>query len=144
MLAYTLPPEVQDAGANLLQLAAYAAALAAISALWRKSPVRRVVAWLWRRNVSGPIGGWAERNIAATVHPIVQASRDAALAQHEEQNALMAAQSAAMAEGFTAVNHRLDRNAKTIERHTEQISELERDLRAPRTRRTRHDDDPTS
>lgn len=141
-----LPENVEHVGANLVQIAAYLTATSAIVAMLfhRLSPLRRVTAWLWRRNVSGPVSGWAETRISATVAPLVEASRAASLAQHEEQNTLMAAQSEAMAAGFSDVSARLDKGAEIMAEHTEQIASLERKIEPPRLpdSRTRSTDNP--
>lgn len=65
--------------------------LAALTAsLLPRAPLGRVVRWLWRRNVSQPVGAWAQRVVRDTVEPMIAASRAEIMAasrcQHEEQN----------------------------------------------------------
>jgi hypothetical protein len=55
-----------------------------------KSPIRKVIVWLWRRNVSGPIKDGARTLLTTTVQPMIAAeseiTRAASRAQHDEQN----------------------------------------------------------
>ena len=131
MLTYQLPDSVQSGGADLIRVASYVTAiLVIVSALMHpKSPLRKVCAWLWRRNVSQPVSSWAAHTINAVAKPLIEetsaVTRAASLAQHDEQNSAISA-------GFTAVNgrldvvsSRLDLGGRRMDGMTERIDKLE-------------------
>lgn len=92
MLGYQVPDTVHDVGTDIVQVSSYiVAAVAAFTAiLHSKSPIRKVVNWLVRRNVSEPITAKARALLETTVQPMIKAeaelTRAASKAQHDEQN----------------------------------------------------------
>ena len=117
---------------------------ALVTAFSAKCPTGRAARWLWARNISQPF--WTkwdqslDRGIDRKVQPELAAMRAASAAQHDEQNATLAAQSAEMATGFTTVSQRLDKGAEIMATHTTQIAALEKAVTEPRTKRTRDGD----
>lgn len=95
-----LPSTVESASHNLAVVAAGLTAVATISfLLWhRKSPFRRVVTWLWKRNVSGPVWGTASQVVRSALRKDLD-QLDAKITdlsnrndgQHTENAALIAA-----------------------------------------------------
>ena len=126
---------------TILLIALIAAVTSAFSA---KTPTGKAARWLWARNISQPF--WSkwdqslDRGIDRKVQPELAAMRAASAAQHDEQNATLAAQSAEMATGFTTVSQRLDKGAEIMATHTTQIAALEKAVTEPRTKRTRAGD----
>lgn len=106
-----------ETGTDIAQLARYITALGVVLGVVfaRKSPIRRPLAWLWRRNVSEPVSAAAAALIAHTVKPMIDGARTAALAQHDEQNA-------SISQGFAAVNGRLDGIDGRLDKGAEQIA----------------------
>lgn len=87
-----MPEGVQSVGTDLVQISSYIAAVAAAftAILHSKSPIRKVVNWLVRRNVSEPITAKARALLETTVRPMIateaELTRAASRAQHDEQN----------------------------------------------------------
>lgn len=62
-----------------------AAVVGALGVIW-KSPIGRVIRWLCRRNISGPLSKAASRLVHDTVRPMVDEVKANARQQHDEQN----------------------------------------------------------
>lgn len=102
------------------------AALAALTAsMLPRAPLGRVARWLWRRNVSEPVGTWAKHVVRETVEPMIAASRaeimTASRGQHEQQN-----------DKLDSIEGRID--------SLESRAAVLESLRRPPTTRTRKDD----
>lgn len=97
LVALKVSARIHDVGSDLVQISGYVGAVALIAGFvfHRKSPIRRVLGWLWRRNVSGPIKDGARNLLTTTVQPMIAAeseiTRAASRAQHDEQNVNIAA-----------------------------------------------------
>ena len=134
-----------ETGTDIAQLARYITALGAVLGVLfaRKSPIRRPLAWLWRRNVSGPVSAAAATLIAHTVKPMIDESRAASLAQHDEQNATMKREFGAVNGRLDGIDGRLDKGAEQIAANTADISTL-KGKRPPsaRQRATDHQENP--
>jgi hypothetical protein len=126
MWAYELPSGVESVGTDVTKIAAWLAALATIATvlLNKRSPFRRILGWLWRRNVSDPVSAAAATLIAHTVRPMIDGARSAALAQHDEQNATMTREFGAVNGRLDAIDGRLDKGAEQIAANTADISTL--------------------
>lgn len=145
MLAYALPESVEAIGTDLTRIAAWLGAAATILTILlnKRSPLRRVIGWLWRRNVSGPVSAAAATLIAHTVKPMIDESRAASLAQHDEQNATMKREFGAVNGRLDGIDGRLDKGAEQIAANTADISTL-KGKRPPsaRQRATDHQENP--
>lgn len=134
-----LPTEVEERGADFLRIASWIAAAAAISTIYHRSPFRKALRWIWRRNVSGPLRPLAVKLIQDAAQPLVdraaEVTRAASLEQHDAQNE-------AISEGFRTVNERLDKGAETMTDLGNRITAVEDIVTNPpkRQSRTRQDD----
>lgn len=104
---------------TMTRIAGYVTALTVVWTFFKNSPPRRALGWLWRRNVSVPVSGWATHVIRTAAQPLVDENssltRAASLAQHEEQNAAIDCVHNEVCEvkknveaGFHVVKERLD------------------------------------
>lgn len=136
---------------EIVGIAAFFAAVAGL--MHRKSPLRRVASWLWRRNVTEPathlmratIETTVRPIIAETVEPLIAATRAASVAQHDEQNVNMRAGFAGVREQFDVITSRLDGIDERLDRGSERIAQNSADISAlkdqrPRNARTRATD----
>lgn len=126
MWAYDLPAGVESVGTDLTKIAAWLAAVVTILTILlnKRSPIRRVLGWLWQRNVSSPIAQTAAALIAHTVKPMIDESRAASLAQHDEQNATMKREFGAINGRLDGIDGRLDKGAEQVAANTADISAL--------------------
>ena len=121
MLGYRVPDTVSNVGSGLVQVSAYIGALLVIFGFLfhSKSPIRRVLAWLVRRNITEPFVGKAREVLTTTVQPMIAAeseiTRAASRAQHDEQNVHISALS-------------------------DRVGVIEQHITRPRTERERKDD----
>lgn len=75
---------------NLSDVIWIGAGVVTLSSVWRQTPAGKAVRWLWRKNVSGPAGAWAQTQVRHTVEPMLETVKtevmSASRQQHDEQN----------------------------------------------------------
>lgn len=132
MFAVQLVPEnLKSSGSDLLWIAGVVAAVTALA----KSPLGKPFRFAWQRLVIEPRDDRRAAVVARHVAPLIDASRAASLAQHEEQNrnhADLVGKFDGFAGKFDGLVGRVDELAGSVATHAEQLkagAEVMRELR---------------
>lgn len=101
------------------QISAWAGALLAVSAAFKRTWPGRFLRWLWHRNITQPADERFARRVGSTVAPLIDGVKAAARIQHDEQN------------------ERLDAIRDAVGEHATRLTDIELALTTPTRRTTR-------